>query len=53
MHEHVVKFPYARSSGEPKHTTANFFSLFLHLSAVPRIQLKENSLTFAIFSESE
>ena len=36
MHEHVVKFPYARSSGEPKHTTANFFSLFLHLSAVPK-----------------
>ena len=36
MHEHVVKFPYARSSGEHKHTTANFFSLFLHLSAVPK-----------------
>ena len=36
MHEHVVKFPYARSPGEPKHTTANFFSLFLHLSAVPK-----------------
>ena len=36
MHEHVVKFPHARSPGEPKHTTANFFSLFLHLSAVPK-----------------
>ena len=36
MHEHVVKFPYARSSGEHKHTKANFFSLFLHLSAVPK-----------------
>ena len=41
MHEHVVKFPHARSPGEPKHTTANFFSLFLHLSAVPKNSTQE------------
>ena len=36
LHEHVVKFPYARSSVERKPTTLNFFFLYLNLSAAPK-----------------